>query len=258
VKRVKECRNIKLTLAYDGTGYSGFQRQLNTKMTIQEKLEEALGRLTKKEITLHGAGRTDAGVHALGQVVNFRTSASIPVERWPYALRGLLPPEIVVYKAEEVPKEFHARYTAVAKTYIYRIWSARWPSVFHQRYTLFYPGELQEDPIRETLEILKGTHDFRAFAAQGSAVRNTVRTISALVWEEKGDERVLTVRADGFLYHMVRNIVGTLLWVGEGRLTPEQVQAAMVAGQRKDLGPTAPPMGLCLKEVEYPPNHAKG
>lgn len=248
-------RNIKLTLAYDGTGYSGFQRQLNTNKTIQEKLENALIRLTGKQTTLYGAGRTDAGVHAIGQVVNFRTNSQIPVERWPYAIRGLIPREMVVYRAEEMPENFHARYSALAKTYIYRIWRSPWPSVFQQRYTLFYPDELQEDSIRETLALIKGTHDFQAFAGAGSGVQNTIRTVTTLDWEVKGEERILTVRADGFLNHMVRNIVGTLLWVGAGKITPRQVQTALKAGLRQDLGPTAPPVGLCLKEVEYSPEH---
>jgi tRNA pseudouridine38-40 synthase len=244
-------RNIKLSVAYDGTDYSGFQRQANTEQTIQEKLESAILRLTGEATAIYGAGRTDAGVHAQGQVVNFRTRSTIPVERWPLALRSHLPGDIIVYQSEEVAPEFHARYSAVAKTYSYRIWRETWPSVNHRRFTLHYPALLDERTIYDTIGVIKGTHDFRAFSGTGTPVKNTVRTISRLELITLKDEWIIKVRADGFLYHMVRNIVGTLLWVGQGRLTPQSVADAFVSGDRGALGPTALPMGLCLENVEY-------
>ena len=244
-------RNIKLCVAYDGTDYSGFQRQANTEQTIQEKLESALSRLTGETTAIYGAGRTDAGVHAQGQVVNFRTSSTIPVERWTLALRAHLPGDIIVHQSQEVSPEFHARYSAVAKTYLYRIWREPWPSIIHRRFTLHYPDLLNEKAIYDTIEVIKGTHDFRAFSGTGTPVKNTVRTISRLELKTSENEWTLWVRADGFLYHMVRNIVGTLLWAGQGRLTPENVADAIVSGDRGALGPTALPMGLCLVNVEY-------
>jgi tRNA pseudouridine38-40 synthase len=246
-----DIRNIKLTLAYDGTAFSGFQRQRNTTETIQEKLEIALRKLTGEETILYGAGRTDAGVHAAGQVVNFRTQSTIPADRWGLALRGLLPKDIVVYKSEEVSEEFHARYSAITKTYIYRIWRSTWPSVFNQRYSLHYPGDLDRNAIEAVLPIISGRHDFECFASKGTSVTQTVRTISELQLEILDDEWRVRVRADGFLYHMVRNIVGTLLWVGEKRITCEQVKQALDGVKGIQLGPTAPALGLCLHFVEY-------
>lgn len=246
-----ESRNIKLIVAYDGTSYSGFQRQANTHRTVQEILETALSKLTGEPVTIYGAGRTDAGVHALGQVINFHTRATIPTERWPMAMRGLLPAEIVVHAAEEVPLEFHARFFAKGKTYQYRLWRDTWPSVFHQRYSYHYPGRLNLGLIKEAMDVIRGTHDFRAFAATGSSVRDTVRTVMRLDMETLDQQWILTIRADGFLYHMVRNIMGTLLWVGEGRLSPETVKKALIEGDRGRMGPTAPAHGLCLYEVEY-------
>lgn len=245
-------RNIKLTVAYDGTGFSGFQRQANTCQTVQEKLETALGKLTGASVTIYGAGRTDAGVHALGQVVNFKTSSPIPADRWPMAIRGLLPPEIVVYQAEEVPLDFHARYSATGKTYQYKLWRGSFPSVFHQRFCYHYPGALDLIAIREAMGGLIGTHDFGAFAAAGTSVKSTIRTVTRLDLQmESENEWTVQIRADGFLYHMVRNIVGTLLWVGEGRMTPSALMSSLAEGRRALMGPTAPAHGLCLVEVEY-------
>lgn len=244
-------RNIRLTLAYDGTGFSGFQRQANTHRTIQEVLEDALSKLTGEDVTLYGAGRTDAGVHALGQVVNFRTQATIPADRWPMAIRGFLPPEIVVHSADEVPLDFHARYSAKGKTYQYRLWRGQWPSIFNQRFSYHYPGMLKMDSIQEAMAFIHGTHDFKAFSAAGTSVKSTVRTVSRIVLERYPDEWVLEISANGFLYHMVRNIVGTLLWVGESRITPEEVKTRLEVGERSRMGPTAPAHGLCLLGVEY-------
>lgn len=244
-------RNIKLTLAYDGTDFSGFQRQKNTTETIQEKLENAIKKLTGEEITLYGAGRTDAGVHAAGQVVNFKTNSTIPTDRWGLALKSLLPKEIVVYRSEEVMAEFHSRYSSLSKTYVYRIWRGEWPSVFDQRYSLHYPGDLNQAAIQSVLTIIAGKHDFDCFASKGTDVKQTVRTISRLDMEIVDNEWRLWVRADGFLYHMVRNIVGTLLWVGENKITCDQVKQVLVGDKLIRLGPTAPAHGLSLHVVEY-------
>ena len=244
-------RNIKLTLAYDGTDFSGFQRQKNTSRTIQEKLEKALNVITGEKVAVIGAGRTDAGVHAAAQVVNFRTQSTIPTEKWPFALRGLLPKTIIVYRAEEVAWDFHARLSAKAKTYLYRIWRAAWPSVFQQRFTYHYPEDLNEENIRSVLPLFIGEHDFGAFAATGSETSNSIRIISRLELEPKGDEWLIWIKANGFLYHMVRIIVGTLLWVGGGKLTEQDVYDALTVNSKAKVGPTVPASGLSLMEVEY-------
>lgn len=246
-----EERNIKLTIAYDGTEFSGYQRQLNTNETIQEYLETAIRKLTGERITITGAGRTDAGVHAAAQVVNFRTKSTIPIEKWPYALRGLLPKSIVAYRAELVSKEFHARYSAQGKTYLYRICREPWPSVFKQRFAYHYPGELDEKAIHSVLPLFMGEHDFISFAAKGSSVSDTVRILSRLEIQLIDDEWLIWITANGFLYHMVRNIVGALLWVGEKKLTYEDMRKALQEKKKVVLGPTVPAIGLTLMEVEY-------
>lgn len=246
-----ETRNLKFTIAYDGTDFAGFQRQTQGERTVQDVLEKALKRLTGEIPKLTAAGRTDAGVHARGQVVNFLTASGIPLERWLAALNSNLPADVVAWRVEEVPMDFNARYAAKRKTYQYRLYRAPWPDVFLRNYTYHYPYELDVKKMKTAAGYLLGKNDFRAFSAAGSPVRTTVRNLMRLDINEETDEIRFTLEADGFLYKMVRNIVGTLLLVGEGRVSPETVRAILTSRRRENAGPTAPPQGLCLVKVEY-------
>lgn len=246
-------RNIKLTVAYDGTNYHGFQEQRGTGLaTIQEELEVCLERLTGRKTRVIGAGRTDAGVHALGQVVNFDAAGwPIPVERIPLAMNSLLPGDIVVTDAAEVPREFHARFSARAKTYRYSIWNHRIPSPFKRLYTAFVPVPLNDDAMAEAAAMLVGRHDFKCFQAAGSAVRDTVREIYRVEIQREKHLLDLIFCGNGFLYNMVRIMAGTLVQVGLGKVEPEYVRHVLESRDRLLAGPTMPPQGLCLERVEY-------
>lgn len=244
-------RNIRCLVEYDGTDFYGFQRQKGRE-TIQGCLERAVATLTGERVTVHGAGRTDAGVHAEGQVINFFTTSRIPTERWPYALNSRLPAAIVVKAAEEAPADFHARKSAVAKTYRYTIWNAPFPSAFWRRFAYHVPTPLDVDAMRQAASLLVGRHDFAAFQAAGSTpVRSTVRHLQRLDIVQDGPRIDIYGKADGFLYHMMRNIVGTLLLVGDGRRPPAWVGEVLASRRRELAGPTAPAHGLCLIRVEY-------
>lgn len=247
-------RNVKLTVAYDGTNYHGFQEQRGSGLaTIQEELERCLTKLAKRNIQVIGAGRTDAGVHARGQVVNFDASSwSIPVERLPLAMNGLLPRDISVCKAEEVSPDFHARFSALAKTYQYTVYNSRIPSPFYRLYSFFEPRTLKVEAMREAAGYLVGKKDFASFRAVGTPVKTTVRTIHGAEVIRDGPVISFVFRGDGFLYNMVRIMVGTLLEVGLGKSLPEYVNEVIKAVNRTLAGPTVPPQGLCLEEVEYP------
>lgn len=244
-------RNIRCVVEYDGTDFYGFQRQPEHE-TIQGCLERALSSLTGDAVTVTGAGRTDAGVHAAGQVVNFFTDSRIPVERWPQALNSRLPDGIIVKQADEVPSDFHARKSATAKTYRYMIWNAAFPSVFWQRFAHHVAAPLDVPAMQAAAEHIVGRRDFASFRAAGSTpVRSTVRHLFALEVRQDGARIDITAKADGFLYHMMRNIVGTLLVVGQGKQSPDWVQDVLAARRRELAGPTAPARGLCLMQVEY-------
>ncbi|HHT05497.1 MAG TPA: tRNA pseudouridine(38-40) synthase TruA [Hydrogenispora sp.] len=244
-------RTIKLTIAYEGTDFSGYQRQAQGERTVQGELEKALRRLTGEVPKLIAAGRTDAGVHAKGQVVSFSTTARIPVDRWPAALNANLPPDLIVGQAEAVPSTFHARYDAKTKTYQYIVSRRRWPDPFLRRFSYHYPHFLDVVKIREAAAVLVGEHDFKGFAAAGSAVTTTVRRLDQVAVTEAEEELFFTLKGNGFLYKMVRNIVGTLLLIGGGKADPALVQAILAHGDRQAAGPTAPPQGLTLVCVEY-------
>ncbi|HWI61619.1 MAG TPA: tRNA pseudouridine(38-40) synthase TruA [Symbiobacteriaceae bacterium] len=243
---------IKLTLQYDGTRYAGFQRQPNG-VTIQEKLENALRRTTGDEALKIGAaaGRTDAGVHARGQVVHFRTESRIPIDRWPYALNQHLPDDIVVFGAETVPDDFHARYWAVSKRYRYTIEHAPFQSPMSRLYAYHWGKELNFDLMLKAAALIEGQHDFAAFRSTGGSAKTSVRTVSCLAVVRQGPYLLIDIAADGFLYNMVRIIAGTLLEVGAGRRTPEMVRKALETGQRSLAGKTLPAHGLSLEEVTY-------
>lgn len=244
-------RNIKLTIEYDGTNYHGFQRQTDNIPTIQQMLEEKLGILLKHHVTVTGAGRTDAGVHARGQVINFLTECSIPTERFVYAINSLLPEDIVVSSAEEVDGTFHAQFSAKGKVYRYHIYNDLMPSVFDRLYSYHVFQKLDVVKMQEAATFIVGRHDFTAFRAAGSTARTSVRTIHRLEIINISPHIYLTVEGDGFLYNMVRIITGTLVYVGKGKLTPEDVQNFVESGNREEAGPTVPPQGLCLMEVKY-------
>lgn len=246
-------RNLMVTLAYDGSDYHGFQDQArDDRPTIQRALEAAWRRLVGEEVKVIGAGRTDAGVHAEGQVINFRTqSTSIPPERVPYAFNSVLPEDIRVVDCKEVDLDFHARFDAVGKQYVYRIDNRRFPSPLQRRYTHFIGRPLDMGAMREAGGHLIGRRDFRAFAGAANASRTTVRTLSRLDVEAKEGLLELIVEGDGFLYHMVRIIAGTLVQVGLGERPPEWVAEVLASKDRSQAGPTLPGKGLTLMWVKY-------
>jgi tRNA pseudouridine38-40 synthase len=244
-------RNIKLILAYDGTHYHGFQRQANA-MTVQQMVEERLAGLFGQPLRLSGSARTDTGVHAYGQVVNFYTEGSIPVARIPLAARGLLPPDIVVVGASEEPHEFHARRSAKGKIYRYRLLNTRLANPFERNYAWQLAAPLDVEIMHQAVQAIVGTHDFSAFRAAGGAPVSPVRTVMAAGCRYAGPASIeLEFWGTGFLYHMVRNLVGTLVEVGQHRMTPAGFAAILAGGDRKAAGITAPPQGLYLMEVKY-------
>lgn len=243
-------RNIKLTVAYEGTAYAGFQRQ-EQPVAIQSALEQSLQRLTGEGLHVIGAGRTDSGVHALGQAVSFRTASRIPIDRFVPALNSLLPLDIVVLTAAEMPADFHACFSAKSKTYTYRIWRSPVRPVFERSRVYHFPRPLQLPAMQAAAALLEGRHDFSCFRSAGSSVRTSVRTIFEASWRDEGEILTFLVTADGFLYRMVRNIVGTLLQVGLGKHPPDWVAELLAQRQRPAAGPAVPACGLFLVKVEY-------
>jgi tRNA pseudouridine38-40 synthase len=244
--------NIRLTVTYDGTEYSGFQWQANAP-TIQGKLEEALARIYGQPLRIAAAGRTDAGVHARGQVVNYQAPFPIPVERIPKAFNACLPRDIVVVAAEEVPPEFHARYSARGKKYSYTIDRAPFPQVLLRRYSYHVGEPLEIEAMAAAAALLQGKKDFAAFQARGSSAQNTVRHLFRVEVREYPREQLLRLffHGDGFLYRMVRLMTGSLLRVGLGKLAPGDLAAALSGERPEAVGPTVPARGLCLEEVYY-------
>lgn len=243
-------RRIHLTVEYDGTNYAGWQRQENAP-TVQETLETALKRLTGETRCVHGASRTDAGVHALGQSAHFDTDSRIPADKFSFALNTMLPPDIRVTKSEEADGDFHARFSGKGKRYRYRIHAAPHACALERRTTAHVIYPLDAEKMRAEAQTLIGTHDFAAFAASGSVVKDTVRTIWRADVEQRGSEIELIVEGSGFLYNMVRIIAGTLIGVGSGKLAPGAFERAIQSGSRLDLGVTAPAHGLTLMKVFY-------
>ncbi|MEW5783735.1 MAG: tRNA pseudouridine(38-40) synthase TruA [Bacillota bacterium] len=245
-------QNIRLEITYDGTAYSGFQIQENAP-TIQGELERALVTIYKQKVRLIGAGRTDAGVHARGQAAHFIAPFTVPLERLPAALNSLLGSDIVVTDAAAVSPDFHARHDAKRKLYSYTLDRALYPRVMLRRFSLHYPEPLDLERIVEAASLLEGKHDFRAFQAAGSAVRDTVRTLHRVELRNLQDEQLLKLffEGDGFLYRMVRLLTGSLLRVGAGKLDRADLAAALRGQNRAAAGPTAPPHGLCLERVVY-------
>ncbi|GIV00082.1 MAG: tRNA pseudouridine synthase A [Actinomycetota bacterium] len=241
-------RILRLTLAYDGTDFRGFARQRDQR-TVQGVLEAALARVLGDVPRLSVAGRTDAGVHARGQVVSF--AAEVDPERLQRALNALLAPEVVVWDARWAPPGFDARRSASAREYRYRIDLAPWPDPFIARYVWHRPGELSLPRMREAARHLVGEHDFASFGRPHRPGGATVRRLERIAVSRRGDRLEIAVRGNAFLHQMVRSIVGTLVRVGEGRMTPEAVAAALEARDRAAAGPVAPPHGLTLERVVY-------
>ncbi|MBQ3574660.1 MAG: tRNA pseudouridine(38-40) synthase TruA [Clostridia bacterium] len=246
-------RKIHLIVEYDGTDYAGWQRQSNA-MTIQEWLEKAVKKLTGETVCVHGASRTDAGVHALGQSAHFETESRIPADKFSFALNTLLPPDIRVVKSEEVDADFHSRFSGKGKRYRYLFYAAPHAGALNRRTHAHVIYPLDVEKMANEAATLVGTHDFGAFAASGSVVKDTVRTIYRADVTQNGPEIQLVVEGNGFLYNMVRIIAGTLIGVGSGKLEPGAFKRAIESGSRLDLGITAPAHGLTLMEVFYGEN----
>jgi len=244
-------KTYALVVQYDGTEYAGFQVQVGQR-TIQGELEEALAKLGPNRIRVVGAGRTDAGVHSEGQTVSFRDDGlTVPVERLPHALNALLPPDIRVVKSWLAPPGFHARYSARQKTYRYQVYEGEFPSVFYRRYALWVRKPVNWQAVAACAELFVGRLDFAAFAASGGSAQTTVRTMESVTVEAAPPLTLIRFTADGFLYKMVRNLVGTLLDVGLGRLSLEDVREIMESRDRRLASATAPAHGLFLESVRY-------
>ena len=243
--------NYMLTLCYDGTRWRGWQKQGNTDKTIQGKLETALSRLLSQEIEVAGCGRTDAGVHARGQVCSFRAETAMSSAELLAALREVLPEDIGALSLEPAPPRFHARLSCTGKTYVYRIWNSAEPNVFERKWMVAVPQELDLDAMRRAAAALLGEHDFSSFCANRHMKKTAVRTLREIEITRMGGEIRIALTADGFLYHMVRIIVGTLLEVGEGKRAAEDIGAVLASRDRMEAGPTAPAQGLTLWSVKY-------
>jgi tRNA pseudouridine38-40 synthase len=243
-------RTLKLVLEYDGFDYCGWQVQPAVP-TIQGALEHALGQVLGEDVRVHGAGRTDAKVHAWGQVASFQCLSQIPVGALQRALNSTLPKDVAIQAVQETPDGFHARFSARGKMYAYRILNRPVRSPMRLRYVWYVPQPLNVPAMMLAGAVLQGTHDFAAFQASGSDVHTTVRTLTELDIHREGDEVILRCAANGFLRHMVRNIVGTLVEVGRGARHPADVERILEAQDRRLAGITAPPQGLCLVQVLY-------
>ncbi|WP_026073765.1 tRNA pseudouridine(38-40) synthase TruA [Acetivibrio cellulolyticus] len=243
-------KNVKLIIEYDGTNYHGWQSQSNAK-TVQETVEKAIYGLTGEVININGSSRTDQGVHAYGQVANFFTKSNIPHDRFSYALNRMLPEDIIIRKSEEVSMDFHARYCAKGKKYRYLIYNSSFPSAIFRNRSYHVSHNLDMDSMKKAIPFFKGTHDFSAFKATGSSVKTSVRTIFDVNLSRAEDNIWFEVSGDGFLYNMVRIMVGTLVDVGMGRIKAEEIPGIIESCDRKRAGRTAPPQGLYLVEVYY-------
>ena len=242
-------RNLKLTIQYDGSKYCGWQKQPNSS-GIQGTIEYAIYEITKEKVNITGSGRTDAGVHALGQVANFKTNSTIPAARIPDALNAKLPKDISIIDCQEVSEDFHSRYSATGKIYRYLIYNKPYRSPLYKDTSYHVRYDLDIQKMRLEAKSLLGTYDFKGFMSSGSSVKDTVRTIRDITIEEKEDLIVIEVEGNGFLYNMVRIIVGTLVDIGRGRID-KSMEEIIASQDRGEAGHTAPAHGLFLKKVHY-------
>ena len=243
-------RNIRLLICYDGTRYKGWQRLNGVENTIQGKLEQTLSKLLGEEIEISGSGRTDAGAHAVGQVANFHCKSQLSCEEILSGLRRYLPEDIGIESCQEAGARFHARLNCKSKTYHYRIWNSDKPCVFQRRFVYVMPEALDVEKMRRAAEYLLGEHDFSAFCANKKMKKSTVRRIDDITITREGEELVLSFTGDGFLYNMVRIMVGTLIEVGLGKRSVESV-SRLFGEKREEAGYLVPAQGLCLMEVTY-------
>lgn len=248
-------RNIRLVIEYEGTNFAGWQEQRvkapEGPSTVQGCLREAIRKLTGEEVVLYAASRTDAGVHAIGQVVNFKTSSSLPAPRLVPAINFYLPPEIVVRSAEEVPEAFHAQFHAKSKLYRYTVLNDPVPCALNRNYSYRYPWPLDVEKMKGAAACLVGSHDFSSFGKETEGQQSTIRTIKSFEILRQDNYIHFLVEGDGFLHKMIRGIVGTLLLVGSGKMGVEGFRQVLEARRRCLAGPTAPAQGLCLLKVKY-------
>lgn len=244
-------RNIRIKVTYEGTRYQGWQKQETSDNTIQGKLERLLSRMCDEEITIQGSGRTDAGVHALGQVVNFHTSSTMSTEEMLAYMNRYLPEDIAVVDIAEVPERFHSRLNAKGKRYSYRVWNSSIPNVFWRRYSHTVEDSLDIEAMKTAATYLLGEHDFKAFTSTKKGKKSTVRRIDSIDIIKEGDLITFTFVGNGFLYHMIRILVGTLLDVGKGERSTEAIPAVMESKNRENAGELVPGKGLVLEEVYY-------
>lgn len=244
-------RNIKLTIEYDGKDFNGWQKQPN-KLNIQGEIEKAIKQITGEEVDLTASGRTDAGVHALGQVANFKTNSELPIEKFPIALNSNLKKSIVIKSAEEVEERFHSRLTCKQKTYRYVINNSKYGTAIYRNLETHIPMKLDIQKMQQAVKYFEGEHDFKAFKASGTSSKSSVRTIYKAEVLDAGNERIyIELTGNGFLYNMVRIIAGTLVDVGLGKIEPEDIKEIIKSQKRENAGKTLPPQGLYLVKVEY-------
>lgn len=243
-------RNIKLTIEYDGKDFNGWQKQPN-KLNIQGEIERAIYNITKEEVDLIGSGRTDAGVHAFGQIANFKTNSNISIEKMAIAINSQLKNSIVVKKAEEVDERFHSRYNAKRKTYRYVINNTEYGSAIYRNLEYHFPIKLNVENMKEAAKSFEGEHDFKAFKSSGTSGKNSVRTIYKAEVRTDGERILIELTGNGFLYNMVRIISGTLLDVGLGKIEPSEIEDIINSKDRTRAGKTLPAHGLYLVKVNY-------
>jgi tRNA pseudouridine38-40 synthase len=239
-----------MIIQYDGTNYHGFQRQINAH-TVQQEIEQCLFKLTEEKITIISAGRTDAGVHALGQVIAFNSNSTIPPERFNLALNTVLPPDIRILKSELAKPDFHPRYNAIQKQYRYMIYRKKEQAIFFRNYACCFNRTLDIKAMQKACTFIEGKHDFKPFSSTGSSAKTSERTVYKCTLSEQAPFLILDISANGFLYNMVRIITGTLFKIGMGRLK-HGISDIFACQDRSMAGPTAPPQGLYLAAVEYP------
>ena len=243
-------RNIKLTIEYDGKDFNGWQKQPN-KLNIQGTIEQAIKCITGEDVELNASGRTDAGVHALGQVANFKTNSKIPIEKFAIAINSRLKKSIVIKKAEEVDERFHSRLNCKKKTYRYIINNSEEGSAIYRNLETHIPQRLDVSKMEQAIKYFEGEHDFRAFKASGTSSKSSVRTIYEAKLYKIDEKIFIELTGNGFLYNMVRIIVGTLVDVGMGKISPEDIPQIIDEGKRENAGKTLPPNGLYLLNVMY-------
>lgn len=243
-------RNIKLTIEYDGKDFNGWQKQ-PTKMNIQGTIEQAIKQITGEDVELNASGRTDAGVHALGQVANFKTNSKIPIEKFAIAINSKLKRSIVIKRAEEVDERFHSRLSCKRKTYRYIINNSQEGTAIYRNLETHIPQKLDVEKMQKAVKYFEGEHDFKAFKASGTSSKSSVRTIYKANVYQENEKIFIELTGNGFLYNMVRIIAGTLVDVGLGKIEPEEIPKIIQEGKRENAGKTLPPNGLYLVKVMY-------